>query len=162
MIQTKHLKENDELNLGLVKEFLYNKISIIDLEKSNEDVYAFISNKAQINIWSKDYFYYLSNNLKSDDLYLVLNKYDISVYGDAKLLDTKYILKLKFDNIQSLNKKISDLRKKFLDLIYSSDEILNFGDKTDIYTEYYEIMGVENLFLDSKVNIDRLIKNSLE
>lgn len=162
MIQTKHLNENDKLNLELVKEFLYNKINIIDLEKSKEDVFAFISNKAQINVWSKDYFYYLINNLKSNDIYLVLNKYDISTFGNAKLLDTKYILKLKFDNIQALNKKISYLRNSFLSLIYSSDEILNFGDKTEIYAEYYEITGVENLFIDSKINIDKLIKIILQ
>lgn len=162
MIQTKHLNENDKLNLELVKEFLYNKINIIDLEKSKEDIFAFISNKAQINVWSKDYFYYLINNLKSNDIYLVLNKYDISTFGNAKLLDTKYILKLKFDNIQALNKKINYLRNSFLSLIYSSDEILNFGDRTEIYAEYYEITGVENLFIDSKINIDKLIKIILQ
>ena len=59
--QTKHLSENDSLDIKKLKEMLLNKIDVVDFNLAKKDVIRFIKNPETIDIWDKDYFKYITN-----------------------------------------------------------------------------------------------------
>ncbi|MGI6359466.1 MAG: hypothetical protein ACOX02_00275 [Acholeplasmatales bacterium] len=60
------MNEQEELTIEKLKEMLNKKFSSIDYQNAKEDVIAFIKDKRKIDLWSKEFFIDITNNLRSD------------------------------------------------------------------------------------------------
>lgn len=65
LIQSNHLSENDDFNLDVLKNMLYERFSKIDYSQAKEDVIPFIKETSSLNLWSTDFFTQITKELKS-------------------------------------------------------------------------------------------------
>ena len=56
LIESNYIDKNDNLDINRVKELLVNKFNEIDYNDAKEDVKPFIKNVDCLNIWSKEFF----------------------------------------------------------------------------------------------------------
>ena len=64
LIESKFIEENSEFNIDILKEMLKSKFNEIDYQDAKEDVKPFIKDINSLNIWSKEFFISITNNLK--------------------------------------------------------------------------------------------------
>ena len=64
LIESKFIEENSEFNIDILKEMLKSKFNEIDYQDAKEDVKPFIKDIDCLNIWSKEFFISITNNLK--------------------------------------------------------------------------------------------------
>lgn len=64
LIESKFIEENSEFNIDILKEMLKSKFNEIDYQDAKEDVKPFIKDTNSLNIWSKEFFISITNNLK--------------------------------------------------------------------------------------------------
>ncbi|MBE6139943.1 MAG: hypothetical protein E7172_00140 [Firmicutes bacterium] len=64
MIESKYIDENDEIDVNSLKELLIRKFKEIDYDKAKEDVIPFIKNVESLDMWSKDFFISITEDLK--------------------------------------------------------------------------------------------------
>ena len=58
-----YIKVDTNFNIDTLKELLIKKFSKIGYSDAKEDVLPFIKNTTSLNIWSKDFFISITNNL---------------------------------------------------------------------------------------------------
>lgn len=63
LIDSNYIKEEDSLDIDKVKQLLINKFNEIDYNDAKKDVIPFIKNKDNLDIWSKEFFINITNNL---------------------------------------------------------------------------------------------------
>ena len=63
LIESNVIDSNEILDISKVKELLINKFNEIDYNDAKEDVKPFIKNVDSLNIWSKEFFISITNNL---------------------------------------------------------------------------------------------------
>lgn len=63
LIESNYINEKDNLDINKVKELLINKFNEIDFNDAKEDVKPFIKNIESLNIWNKEFFIDITNNL---------------------------------------------------------------------------------------------------
>jgi len=63
-IQSGHAKPNDLQNLQQLKEALFERFQAIDFAAAKEDVRPFIKNQNELDLWSKDFFMQISENIR--------------------------------------------------------------------------------------------------
>lgn len=56
MKQSNHLKSNQSLSKELFIDLMQKKISKLDVDGAKEDIYRFLQNPSEIDIWSKEFF----------------------------------------------------------------------------------------------------------
>lgn len=64
LIESSYIKPNLELNIDSLKQLLIQKFSNIDYEDAKKDVIPFIKDVDSLNLWNKDFFINITNNLK--------------------------------------------------------------------------------------------------
>ena len=64
LIESNYVASNELLNIDKIKELLIDKFNQIDYKEAVEDVKPFIKNVDSLNIWSKDFFINITENLK--------------------------------------------------------------------------------------------------
>ena len=62
------LKESDEFTLETLKAMLTERFATIDYEKAKRDVLPFVKDASKLDLWSKDFFTSITNDLKNRDL----------------------------------------------------------------------------------------------
>ena len=62
------LKESDEFTLETLKAMLTERFATIDYEKAKRDVLPFVKDAGKLDLWSKDFFTSITNDLKNRDL----------------------------------------------------------------------------------------------
>lgn len=63
LIESNYINEKDNLDINKVKELLISKFNEIDFNDAKEDVKPFIKNIESLNIWNKEFFIDITNNL---------------------------------------------------------------------------------------------------
>lgn len=63
LIESNYIKPDIDFNIDILKELLVKKFSEIDYKEAKEDVLPFIKDTTSLNIWSKDFFISITNNL---------------------------------------------------------------------------------------------------
>lgn len=63
LVESNYIDSNDTLDIAKVKELLINKFNEIDYNDAKEDVKPFIKNIDNLNIWSKEFFVSITENL---------------------------------------------------------------------------------------------------
>ena len=63
LVESNYIDSNDTLDIAKVKELLINKFNEIDYNDAKEDVKPFIKNVDTLNIWSKEFFVSITENL---------------------------------------------------------------------------------------------------
>lgn len=63
LVESNYIEPNDTLEIAKVKELLINKFNEIDYNDAKEDVKPFIKNIDSLNIWSKEFFVSITENL---------------------------------------------------------------------------------------------------
>ena len=63
LIASNYINANTNFNIDVLKELLIKKFSKIDYSDAKEDVLPFIKDTTSLNIWSKDFFISITNNL---------------------------------------------------------------------------------------------------
>lgn len=63
LINSNILKRSDNFNISDLKEMLTNKFNEINYNDAKEDVIAFIDDKDSLNLWSKEFFIEITQNL---------------------------------------------------------------------------------------------------
>ena len=63
LIASNYINDDTKFNIDILKELLRKKFSRIDYSDAKEDVLPFIKNTTSLNIWSKDFFISITNNL---------------------------------------------------------------------------------------------------
>lgn len=61
--QSGHIKPNINMTINEIKEMLIDRFESIDYSQAKEDVIPFIRNKAEIDLWSADFFKQITMNL---------------------------------------------------------------------------------------------------
>lgn len=64
LIDSNYITENSEFTIDTLKEMLINKFNEIDYQEAKEDIKPFIKDINILNIWSKELFTSITNNLK--------------------------------------------------------------------------------------------------
>lgn len=64
LVQTKHLQETEKFDLEVLKSILREKFSEIDFDEAKRDVQIFVENPVSLDLWKKDFFIKLTENLK--------------------------------------------------------------------------------------------------
>lgn len=64
LIESSYIKPNLEFNIDSLKQLLIQKFSNIDYEDAKKDVIPFIKDVDSLNLWNKDFFINITNNLK--------------------------------------------------------------------------------------------------
>lgn len=64
LIESKYIEKNSNFNINNLKELLINKFSEIDYAEAKEDIIPFIKNVDSLNIWSKEFFISITENLE--------------------------------------------------------------------------------------------------
>lgn len=64
LIASNYIIENEEFSIETVKRLLINKFKEIDYTDAKEDVKPFIKDVESLNIWNKDFFITITDNLK--------------------------------------------------------------------------------------------------
>ena len=63
LIESNYINADTNFNIDILKELLIKKFSEIDYSDAKEDVLPFIKDTTSLNIWSKDLFINIINNL---------------------------------------------------------------------------------------------------
>ena len=63
LIESNYINADTNFNIDTLKELLRKKFSEIDYSDAKEDVLPFIKDTTSLNIWSKDFFISITNNL---------------------------------------------------------------------------------------------------
>ena len=63
LIESNYIKDDTDFNIDVLKELLIKKFSNIDYNEAKEDVLPFIKDTISLNIWSKEFFISITNNL---------------------------------------------------------------------------------------------------
>ena len=63
LIASNYINADTNFNIDILKELLRKKFSDIDYSDAKEDVLPFIKDTTSLNIWSKDFFISITNNL---------------------------------------------------------------------------------------------------
>ena len=63
LVESNYIDPNYTLDIAKVKELLINKFNEIDYNDAKEDVKPFIKNVDSLNIWSKEFFVSITENL---------------------------------------------------------------------------------------------------
>lgn len=63
LIKSNYIKDDTDFNIDVLKELLIKKFSNIDYNEAKEDVLPFIKDTISLNIWSKEFFISITNNL---------------------------------------------------------------------------------------------------
>ena len=66
LIESGKITNEDKFDLEVLKEMLSSKFSEIDYDLAKEDVLPFIKDKKSLDIWSKDFFINITNNLETE------------------------------------------------------------------------------------------------
>lgn len=64
LIESKYIENNNNFDINILKRLLINKFNEMDYDDAKEDVIPFIKNVNNLNIWSKDFFISITENLK--------------------------------------------------------------------------------------------------
>ncbi len=64
LIESKYIESNSIFDINTLKELLINKFNEIDYDEAKEDVIPFIKNVDSLNIWSRDFFISITENLR--------------------------------------------------------------------------------------------------
>lgn len=64
LVASKYINENDVFNIDVLKGMLKSKFSEINYNDAKEDVLPFIRDTDSLNMWSKDFFVNITENLK--------------------------------------------------------------------------------------------------
>ena len=64
LIESRYIESNSNFNINSLKELLINKFSEIDYAEAKEDIIPFIKNVDSLNIWSKEFFISITENLE--------------------------------------------------------------------------------------------------
>ncbi|MBD8924218.1 nucleotidyl transferase AbiEii/AbiGii toxin family protein [bacterium] len=64
LIASNYIIENEEFSIETIKKLLINKFKEIDYTDAKEDVKPFIKDVESLNIWNKDFFITITDNLK--------------------------------------------------------------------------------------------------
>lgn len=64
LVQTGFISETDKMNINDVKNILKKRFENIDYENAKMDVYPFIKNQTALDIWGKEFFKSITENLK--------------------------------------------------------------------------------------------------
>lgn len=64
MRQSSHYLSNEKITYEIFVELIKKKIEHLDFESAKEDVRRFISNPSELDVWSKDFFLALVQNIK--------------------------------------------------------------------------------------------------
>lgn len=64
LIVSKYITETDNFNIDVLKDMLKRKFNEINYNDAKEDVLPFIKNTDSLNIWSKEFFVSITENLK--------------------------------------------------------------------------------------------------
>lgn len=63
LIESNYIKEEDNFDINTIKQLLINKFNEIDYNNAKEDIIPFIKNLESINLWSKEFFINITNDL---------------------------------------------------------------------------------------------------
>ena len=63
LIDSKYINSNDKFDINILKELLIKKFHEIDYKESKEDVIPFIKNINSLDMWNKDFFISITENL---------------------------------------------------------------------------------------------------
>lgn len=63
LIDSNVLKRTDNFDINILKEMLTNKFNEINYNDAKEDVIAFIEDRDSLNLWTKEFFIEITNNL---------------------------------------------------------------------------------------------------
>ena len=58
------LTENDTFELNELQTTLKDRFATIDFELAKQDVLPFVADKSKLELWSKEFFIYITQNLK--------------------------------------------------------------------------------------------------
>lgn len=64
LVQTGFISETDRMNINDVKNILKKRFENIDYENAKMDVYPFIKNQTALDVWGKEFFKSITENLK--------------------------------------------------------------------------------------------------
>lgn len=64
LVASKYISETDTFNIDVLKDMLKSKFSEINYNDAKEDVLPFIRDTESLNIWSKDFFVNITEDLK--------------------------------------------------------------------------------------------------
>ena len=64
MKQSQHLQNHENLTQDLFLNLLEKKIETLDIKAAKEDIFRFISNFSELEIWSKEFFSAISKKIK--------------------------------------------------------------------------------------------------
>ena len=65
LIASNYIKQKSSFNVDTLKNLLIKKFNEIDFEESKEDILPFIKNIDKLNLWNKDFFISITNDLHS-------------------------------------------------------------------------------------------------
>lgn len=66
LIESNYIKDSDSCTLIDVKTMLINRFNEIDYKEAKQDVFPFIKDKNALDIWSKEFFISITNQLDSN------------------------------------------------------------------------------------------------
>lgn len=64
LIESGYIEASEDFNLNILKKLLIKKFNEIDYVDAKEDVMPFIKNVGSLNIWSKEFFISITENLR--------------------------------------------------------------------------------------------------
>lgn len=64
LIASNYINKDDNFNIDMLKKLLIEKFSEIDYKDAKEDVMPFIKDTSSLEIWNKDFFISITENLK--------------------------------------------------------------------------------------------------
>ena len=66
LIQTGHLKREDEFSIEYVKALLEEKFNSVDFKQAKRDVIPFIRDASELDVWCPDFFKQITAGLTGD------------------------------------------------------------------------------------------------
>lgn len=66
LLESKYITQNENLTLESLKKLLNKKFREIDYEEAKKDVIPFIEDNDSLNLWNKDFFIEITNNLTGE------------------------------------------------------------------------------------------------
>lgn len=64
LVQSKYIEEDYELTIENLKTLLKERFSNMDFKQAKEDVFPFVRDKSKLDLWSKEFFIEITNNLR--------------------------------------------------------------------------------------------------
>lgn len=66
LIQSNFISEDYDLTIDKVKFFLDQRFENTNFEQAKQDVFPFVKDKSKLDVWSKDFFVAITENLQAD------------------------------------------------------------------------------------------------